>query len=86
MQDRKIRVSVALEGQEEPEAFLDRLEQALGRREKPAQILRKAGVLSLWLTERELSLVRQLPGVRKAGPEGRCELPPRPAPPEKAVK
>ncbi len=78
MLPKKIRVSVKLEKDEDPELFLDRLEQALGRREEPVQRVRAAGILAFLLDERELPLVRSLPGVRRAEPERRCELSPAP--------
>lgn len=78
MQPKWIRVNVALEPEADRERFLDSLEQVLGRREEPVQQVRGARVLSFRLRESELSLVRQLPGVRHAGPERQAELPPSP--------
>ena len=78
MLPRKIRVSVKLEKEADPEQFPDCLEQALGRREEPLQQVRAARVLVFLLNEGELPLVRSLPGVLRAEPERRCELPPPP--------
>lgn len=73
-----IRVSVKLEKDCDPQSFLKALEEALGRSIRPVRFLKSANLLSLWLTEPELVTAAALPGVLRAGPEGRAELPPRP--------
>ena len=80
MQPEWIRASVALEREQDPEDFLRRLEEERGRPAEPIRRLRSVKVLVLLLTAPELERVSRMPGVRRAGPEGRCQLPPRPAP------
>lgn len=78
MLPEKIRVSVKLKEGCEPEAFLPKLEALLGRPARPVRILKRARVLSLWMTGTELEKTAALPEVLLAMPEGRAELPPKP--------
>jgi hypothetical protein len=73
-----IRVGVTLEADCETEAFLESLEAALGRPVRPVRRMKSVRLLSLWLTRAELEKTKSLPGVRRAEPEGRAELPPKP--------
>ncbi len=74
-QREEIRVSVALETDQDPEDFLLRLEEELGRPLKPVRRLRLAKVLSFWMTAPELARVRAMPGVRLAERENRYDAP-----------
>ena len=78
MRPEMIRVSVKLKDACEPEAFLPKLEELLGRPARPVRILKSARVLSLWMTGTELKKTAALPEVLRAEPEGRAELPPKP--------
>ena len=78
MLPEKIRVSVKLKEGCEPEAFLPKLEALLDRPVCPVRIMKSIRLLSLWLTRAELEKAKSLPGVRRAEPEGRAELPPKP--------
>ncbi|MBR0198938.1 MAG: hypothetical protein IJQ42_02070 [Oscillospiraceae bacterium] len=78
MLGEKIRVSVKLKEGCEPEAFLPKLEELLDRPVCPVRILKRARVLSLWMTGTELEKTAALPEVLLARPEGRAELPPKP--------
>ena len=73
-----IRVSVKLEKDLDPGAFLHLLEETLGRTVRPVRTVKTVNLLSLWLGRAELETVRSLPGVLRAEPEGRSELPPKP--------
>ena len=78
MLPEKIRAAVKLRENCEAERFLQTLEVLLDRPLGPVRVLKRAGVLSLRLTEAELERVSALPEVLRAQPEGRAELPPKP--------
>lgn len=75
---KTIRVSVKLEPDCDGEAFLKSLEETLDRPVRPVSRVKSAKVFSLLLTRAELEKTKSLPGVCRAEPEGRAELPPKP--------
>ena len=75
MEQRLLRVSLALERQAQPEQVLDALEKALARQIRPVWQVKGAHVLSLALSAAELEIARSVPGVRSAQAEQRAELP-----------
>ena len=81
MRNDQIRVRLRLTPEADPETVLAAAEEALGRPLGPVTRLRSVPVLSLTAESRELETLRRLPGVERAEPEGRCELPPRPGKP-----
>lgn len=78
MEQRLLRVSLALERQAQPEQVLDALEKALARQIRPVWQVKGAHVLSLALSAAELEIARSVPGVRGAREEQRAEIPPPP--------
>ncbi len=81
MRNDQIRVRLRLTPEADPETVLAAAEEALGRPLGPVTRLRSAPVLSFSADPGELETLRRLPGVERAEPEGRCELPPRPRKP-----
>ena len=81
MIQRTIRVCVRLEKEADKDAVLAAMEQALGRVPELIWRFREQPVLVLRLQPRELALLRRLPGVRSAEPEGQIPLPTKPGPP-----
>ena len=80
-ENQRLRVRLRLRPETDAETVLAAAEEALGRPLGPVTRLRSVPVLSLSAGREELEILRRLPGVELAEPEGRCELPPRPRKP-----
>ena len=74
----QIRFRLRLSPEADADTVLAAAEEALGRPLGPVTRLRSVPVLSLSAGREELEILRRLPGVELAEPEGRCELPPKP--------
>lgn len=81
MVQRTIRACIRLEEQADKDAVLAAVERALGRGPELVWRFRELPVLVLRLHPGELALLRQIPGVVSAEPEGQTPLPTRPGPP-----
>ena len=81
MRSGQIRARLRLSREADPEAVLAAAEEALGRPLGKVTRLRSVPVLSLNAEPGELETLGRLPGVLRAEPEGRCELPPKPKKP-----
>lgn len=81
MRNEQLRIRLRLEAGADAETVLAAAREALGRPLGKVTRLRSVPVLSLTGDRAELEILRRLPGVALAEPEGRCELPPKPPKP-----
>ncbi len=81
MREKRMRVRLRLRGDADAEATLAAAREVLGRPLEPVTRVQTARLLSFTASRTELDALRRLPGVERAEPEGRCELPPRPGKP-----
>ncbi len=79
----RFRVLLRLAPDADADAVLAAAEESLGRSVEVINRLRTVPVLSVSAGRSELEILRRVPGVAAAEPEGRCELPPRPIPSRK---
>ena len=78
VKNERLRIRLRLEPGADAAAVLAAMEQALDRPIELRSRLRTVPVLSVLASRSELEILCGLPGVAKAEPEGRSELPPRP--------